>query len=125
MKHYHDYGFTYFAVDLLEQSQFVGFIGMKTVTYQAFFTPGVDIGWRLSEEYWGRGLATEGARKCKDYFFDNFDYERLISLTPVQNIPSWKVMEKIGMEKLGYFDHPLLEEQDPLLNHVVYEIRKG
>lgn len=122
MEHYHKFGYTYFAVDFIEKGEFIGFIGMKTISYDAFFSPGVDIGWRLRKEYWGRGLATEGAIASRDYFFRNFEIGRLISLTPVQNQASWNVMEKMGMKKLGFFNHPMIDDEDPLAEHVVYEL---
>ena len=122
MDHYNKYGYTYFAVDYIENNEFIGFLGMKTISYEAFFSPGVDIGWRFRKEYWGRGLATEGAIASRDYFFSNFDVGRLISLTPLQNQPSWNVMEKIGMKKIGTFNHPMIENEDPLAEHVVYEL---
>ncbi len=125
MDHYHKHGFTYFATDLLADDEFIGFIGMKTLGFDAFFTPGVDIGWRLSKDYWGRGLATEGAIAARNYFFEHFNYDKLFSLTPIQNQPSWSVMEKIGMEKIGVFDHPLIDANDELQKHVVYHITKA
>jgi RimJ/RimL family protein N-acetyltransferase len=39
------------------------------------------------------------------------------------NTASWALMERLGMRKLGTFDHPMLPEGDPLRAHVVYEIR--
>src|ERR1700745_2849682 len=48
------------AVELGQDHSFVGFIGLAVPRFQAIFTPCVEIGWRLSAEYWGQGLATEG-----------------------------------------------------------------
>lgn len=122
--HFNRYGFTYFAVDLLESNQFIGFIGMKTIAYEIFFAPAVDIGWRLDKKYWGRGYATEGALAAMEWFFMNNKGKRLVSLTPTSNGPSENVMKKIGMNKVCEFDHPLLDKSDPLLKHVLYEIHK-
>ncbi len=47
-KLFQDKGFCYFAVDKLETNQFIGFIGLSEQTYQADFTPCIDIGWRIS-----------------------------------------------------------------------------
>ena len=124
MDHYEKYGFTYFAADYLQNDQFLGFIGMKTVSFDAFFTPAVDIGWRIKEEFWGLGLATEGANAAKDYFFNEFDYDRLVSMTPVQNVASWRVMEKIGMIRDSEFNHPLIKFVDEHSRHYLYTIEK-
>src|ERR1044072_5041000 len=50
------------AAELRETGAFIGWIGLSSPTFEAHFTPCVEIGWRLAAEYWGRGLATEGAR---------------------------------------------------------------
>ncbi|WP_235294803.1 GNAT family N-acetyltransferase [Portibacter lacus] len=123
-KHYREYGFTYFAVDKLDTADFIGFIGVKTISYDAFFAPAVDIGWRLHKDFWGNGYATEGAKRTLAWFFENFDLDRIVSMTPEKNIPSENVMIKIGMNKIETFNHPLLVTEDPLSKHVLYEIKK-
>src|ERR1700757_2509590 len=55
-------GFGLWAVEVVEGGRFAGFIGLSVPHFQAHFTPCIEIGWRLSAEFWGRGLATEGAR---------------------------------------------------------------
>ncbi len=120
MQHFDDKGFTYYATERKDSNEFIGFIGMKSISYEVFFAPAVDIGWRLAKEHWGRGFATEGAIATMLHFFENFNYDKLVSMTPVSNQPSWNVMRKIGMKKLENFDHPLLEPNDELLEHVLY-----
>src|SRR4051794_1889499 len=51
------------AAELRETGEFIGFIGLSVPTFEAHFTPCVEIGWRLAADYWGRGLAAEGARE--------------------------------------------------------------
>ena len=124
MKHYEDHGFTYFATDYLPDNTFIGFIGMKWIEYEVFFGPAIDIGWRLRKEYWGKGLATEGAKACLEYYFQNFNQTRIVSLTPVKNYASEKVMKKIGMKKVSTFKHPLIDQNDNLCEHVLYEVNE-
>ncbi len=57
------HGFCYFAVEILESKALIGFIGLSEQTYKADFTPCVDIGWRLGRTHWGKGYATEGAKR--------------------------------------------------------------
>ena len=57
-----DNGFCYFAVDTVENNEFIGFIGLCKQTYEADFTPCIDIGWRLNRKEWNMGYATEGAK---------------------------------------------------------------
>ncbi len=119
---YEQVGFCYFAVDLLESGSFIGFIGLSEQTYEADFTPCVDIGWRLHPKVWGNGLATEGARACLDYGFNKLGLQKIVSLAPKINLPSEKVMKNIGMHKVSEFFHPLLLSNERLKLCVLYEI---
>jgi RimJ/RimL family protein N-acetyltransferase len=53
-------GFGLCAAELSQKHSFARFIGLAVPRFSAHFTPCVEIGWRLSAESWGRGLATEG-----------------------------------------------------------------
>ena len=115
-------GFCYFAVDLLESNEFIGFIGMAEQVYEADFTPCIDIGWRLNKHYWNKGLATEGAKQCISYAFENIKLETIFATAPIINIKSQVIMQKIGMRKLKNFFHPRLIHSPELYECVVYEI---
>ena len=119
---YIEKGYCYFAVDQLKDESFIGFIGLCYQTYESQFTPSVDIGWRLNKQYWNNGLATEGAKKCLDYAFNMIELESIISTTPIINIKSIRVMEKIGMQKITEFKHPRLKSNEKLENCVCYGI---
>ncbi|MBB6461961.1 GNAT family N-acetyltransferase [Flammeovirga kamogawensis] len=117
-------GFCYFAVDTLENNQFIGFIGISEQTFSADFTPCIDIGWRLSQSEWGKGYATEGAKKCLDFAFDEIGLTNIKAICPVINKNSEKVMKKIGMRKMKKFNHPLLSNYNKLEECVIYELSK-
>lgn len=114
-------GFCYFAVDRLEDGQFIGFIGLSEQTYPADFTPCVDVGWRLSQQFWGMGYATEGASACLAYGFATCGLQKIMAVCPVVNQPSEQVMIKAGMQKVKTFDHPLLLNDDRLRSCVLYQ----
>ena len=61
-KQFENKGFCYFAVDKLADREFIGFIGLSEQTYEADFTPCIDIGWRIKSSEWNKGYATEGAK---------------------------------------------------------------
>lgn len=121
-KQFTEYGYCYFAVELLADSTFIGFIGIAYQTYKADFTPCTDIGWRLSQEYWGKGYATEGAKRCLEYAFQDLALDKVLSIAPKNNENSEAVMTKIGMSKVKEFDHPLLLDDSRLKVCVLYEI---
>ena len=47
--HFKNFGFCYFAVDIIETREFIGFTGMLNQNYKSNFTPCIDVGWRLKE----------------------------------------------------------------------------
>ncbi len=118
-------GYTYYATELLETGEFLGFIGLAYQEYKSEFTPATDIGWRLKKSAWGKGYATEGALQCLEYAFQNLKLERIMSTCPIANIKSEQVMKKIGMEKKGEFDHPGLSEYPYIEKCVWYEIENS
>lgn len=116
-----DKGFCYFAVDKLEDSKFVGFIGLSEQTYQADFTPCIDIGWRIKSSEWNKGFASEGAKKCLEYALNILKIENIYSIAPKINTKSERIMIKIGMKKQFEFEHSLLTNNDRLKNCVLYK----
>lgn len=110
-------GFGFLAAELRATGEFIGFIGLGIPTFEAHFTPCVEIGWRLAAAYWNRGLATEGARAILDRWTGP-----LVSFTAAPNVPSRSVMEKLGLtyDPAGDFDHPRIPEGHPLRRHVLY-----
>jgi len=120
--HQEEHGHCYYAVELLETKEFIGFIGLAYQSYESYFTPCVDIGWRLKKEAWGNGYATEGAKACLKYAFENLGIKEIYSTTTHNNEPSEKVMQKLGMQKLENFVHPKMAADHPLQPIVVYKI---
>lgn len=119
--HFENKGFCYFAVDALDKGEFIGFIGLLEQIYEADFTPCVDIGWRLGTWAWNRGFATEGAKRCLAFAFNELNLEIVNAIAPKINEKSIQVMRKIGMKKVGDFEHPLLLEDERLKLCVLYE----
>ncbi|OED48071.1 GNAT family N-acetyltransferase [Flavobacteriaceae bacterium (ex Bugula neritina AB1)] len=117
---YSDKGFCYFAVDILETNEFIGFIGLSEQTYLDDLGPFVDIGWRLHRDFWNKGYATEGANACLDFGFTTVNLDKIYSLAPEINIKSEAVMKKIGMQKIKIFQHPKLLDNNRLVNCVLY-----
>lgn len=123
-KHFTDFGFTFFAVDVLETKKFIGFIGMINTSFEAHFTPCVEIGWRLQTASWGFGYATEGAKRCLEYGFNQLNFKEIYAITPLKNKNSENVMLKIGMLKQGTFEHPQIEAGHWLKTEMLYKIEK-
>lgn len=121
-KQFIEHNYCYFAVDVLESDTFIGFIGLSDKDFEADFTPCIDIGWRLSENHWYKGYATEGAKACLNYGFNHLGIKEIVAIAPKINVKSEEVMKKISMQKLKNFDHPLLLNDDRLRECVCYSI---
>jgi RimJ/RimL family protein N-acetyltransferase len=115
-------GWGLWAVDVPGVTSFAGFIGLSRPRFEAHFTPCVEIGWRLGSSVWGRGYATEGASAVLAFGFDTLGLREIVSFTTEANLPSRRVMERIGMtsNRDDDFDHPNLPPQHPLRHHVLY-----
>lgn len=75
-------------------------------------------------DYWGRGIATEGARAALEFGFRELGLREIVSLTTVTNVRSRRVMEKVDMQRdpADDFDHPALLAGHRLRPHVLYRI---
>lgn len=120
-------GFCPFAVEALDGAGFIGFVGLHGLPSSMSFAPGVEIGWRLAQPYWGSGLATEAAREVVRLGFDEHGLDEIVSFTSVRNRRSRAVMERLGMSRDARddFDHPALVPGDPLRAHVLYRLRRA
>ena len=125
IKHFADNGFTYYATEILETKEFIGMIGLAFQEYKTNFTPAIDIGWRLKRNAWGKGYATEGAKRCLEYAFNELDINKIISVCTINNKKSENVMKKIGMTKKGEFNHPEMINYPKYEKHFCYEIIKN
>lgn len=123
-EHFKEKGYGLWAVELKDTKEFIGFIGLLNATFEADFTPCVEIGWRLDNKYWNKGYATEGAKACLEYGFNKLNLSSIYSFTAEINKPSENVMKKIGLKKVGGFKHPKVEASSPLKPHVLYKISK-
>jgi RimJ/RimL family protein N-acetyltransferase len=54
-------GWGLWAVEVVDGPPFIGFVGLDVPSFEAEFTPAVEIGWRLARGAWGCGYATEAA----------------------------------------------------------------
>lgn len=117
-------GFGPYAVEFRRDHTFIGFIGLNIPTFEAPFTPCVEVAWRLAPEYWGQGLATEGARAVTEYGFQQLKLREIVAFTVPANVRSRRVMEKLGMKhnSADDFDHPQLPAAHPLGRHVLYRL---
>jgi len=62
-----------------------------------------DLGYTLSQEHWGQGLATEAAAAVINVAFGRLSLHRVWATCDVENTGSFRVMEKLGMRREAHF----------------------
>jgi ribosomal-protein-alanine N-acetyltransferase len=117
-------GFGWWVLEINDRAPFAGVVALQDVSFEAPFTPALEVGWRLRCEYWGHGFATEGARAALAYAFDVLDRAEVVAMTATINTRSQRVMQRLGMtyDPRDDFDHPMLPRGDRLERHVLYRI---
>jgi len=122
--HFAAHGFGLWAVEVKGGAPFVGMVGLAVPSFQASFTPCVEVGWRLLPEHWRHGYATEAAHGALRFGFRTLGLREIVSFTTVNNWPSRRVMERLGMTHTPDDDflHPSLPEGHPLRPHVLYRL---
>ena len=88
-------GFSLWSSVLKETGEMIGDCGFMLQDIEG--EKELEIGYHTRKDLWGRGLATEAARACRDYGFARLGRERIISLIRPENLPSQRVALKNGM----------------------------
>ncbi|MGZ9585765.1 GNAT family N-acetyltransferase [Paenibacillus marinisediminis] len=97
-----------FPVILKDNGTLIGHI----VFHKYFGEHTYEIGWVFNPEYHNRGYASQAALAILKYGFEEMNLHRIIATCQPENIPSYRVMEKIGMRREGYFKKCIPHENE-------------
>ena len=119
-------GWGCWAVEIIDTGEFIGFVGLSKPADYHPCAGEIDIGWRLSKQFWGNGYATEATKAVLPIAFNSIGLDQIVSFTSECNFPSISIMRKIGMVKdhLG-FEHPFIDADSHLRSHVVYRLHRS
>jgi RimJ/RimL family protein N-acetyltransferase len=117
-------GYGLWAVERIESSDLIGFVGLQPVPRALPFAPAIEVGWRLGREFWGQGYASEAASAALAFGFGALGLEQIVSFTARDNARSRRLMERLGMNRNPDedFEHPGLPVNSRLRAHVLYRI---
>jgi ribosomal-protein-alanine N-acetyltransferase len=119
-------GYGLWAAEERRTGNFIGFVGLSSPTWEAPFTPCIEIGWRLCFDAWGHGYATEAAQHVVEWARTHVEAPnaQLVSFTTLANERSRRVMEKLGFthDDGDNFDHPALAQWE-LRRMVLYRLK--
>lgn len=96
LPHYKLHGYGRWAIHLDADDRFIGAAGLK-------FLPEfdeTDMGYQIKEEYWGKGYGYEAANAILNYGIYRLKLPAIFAKALPENIASWKIMEKCGMQYL-------------------------
>jgi RimJ/RimL family protein N-acetyltransferase len=87
----------FFAIELKKIHKVIGniYLGKRDFNTR-------ELGYVLNEDYQNRGYASAASRAMIDFAFKR-GVHRIIAKCAPQNVPSWKVMEKIGLKREAHF----------------------
>jgi [ribosomal protein S5]-alanine N-acetyltransferase len=90
-------GFGLWGICLKETNELIGDCGL--VKQKVDGETEIEIGYHINKKYWSKGYASEAAKGCKEYGFNQLGLHKLISIIDPRNLPSIGVAEKIGFRK--------------------------
>ncbi|MBM7587258.1 ribosomal-protein-alanine N-acetyltransferase [Bacillus pakistanensis] len=64
-----------------------------------------EIGFELSKDYWGKGMASEALEAVVKFGYHHYQLERIEALIEPGNLPSQKLVERQGFIKEGLLRH--------------------
>ena len=100
---YKENGFGLLALILKENNKLLGFCGLIKQVVDG--EPHIELGYRLAQNFWRQGIATEAAQAIRGYAFNQLGIPYLISIIHVDNTASKRVANKIGMNLMKQTDY--------------------
>jgi [ribosomal protein S5]-alanine N-acetyltransferase len=88
-------GYTLWMWRELASGDLVGQIGLQPADVEGEHV--IEVGWSVAPERWGEGFATDAARVSLEWGFERAGLREIASFAMVDNAPSLRVMEKLGM----------------------------
>jgi RimJ/RimL family protein N-acetyltransferase len=118
---YKSNGFGLWALILKEEHIFIGQCGISIQNIDGKQVP--EIGYHLNQDYWNNGYATEAAKACLNYGFEELKLPSLFIHTYVKNMPSIRVAQRIGMHHVKEYEK-VIPNHHKTMRHVVFGLSK-
>lgn len=108
------------AICLKENGLLIGGSGIRKETELSHVA---NLGWAINSDFQKKGYATEAARALIDFGFESLNLSVIYATCDTRNTPSYKVMEKLGMKRVGFIKG-LKEVKGHVRDSYRYEILK-
>jgi RimJ/RimL family protein N-acetyltransferase len=101
--------------------ELVGNIGLISKTN--IYRKNLEIGFFISENFWGKGIATKAIKAAVSYAFRNFDVVRIFAETFSDNTGSRRALEKAGFSLEATLKSSIIKN-DIIKDSCLYSILK-
>lgn len=109
------------AVCLKDENVQIGGCGIRREGHSSAVA---NLGWAINPDYQNHGYATEAARRLIEFGFKELNVEVIYATCDTRNGASYKVMEKLGMTRVGFIkEHKFIKGH--LRDSYRYEIKKA
>ena len=112
----------FWAVCLKENNKLIGNLYFEQQEPKEFLT--WELGYVFNATYQHKGYATESSRALLRYSFEKLKIHRIIAMCNPENSASWRLMERLGMNREGFFRKKAFFKRDEIGNpiwHDAYE----
>ncbi len=94
IEHWEKYGFGVWAVVDKVSRKLIGHCGLNCLPN----SPDIEVLYRLDQNYWNRGIATEATKSAINYGFEFTKLHKIVAIASPKHIASVRVMEKAGLK---------------------------
>lgn len=85
----------FFAV-CLKNGQLIGNLYFSKGDFDTY-----EVGYVFNDKYWSKGYASESLKALLAHAFLNLNVRRIVAKCDPKNMPSWKLLERVGMRREG------------------------
>lgn len=119
LKRYENEGYSYFLVLEKASKKTVGVMGplIETISGEQF----IGIAYILNKQFWGKGYATEGARACIEYAFNELNAYTVIAQIRTNNLNSKNVAKRLNMKLVDKYIK-IYDKKE--MEHLIYSIKR-
>ena len=94
LKTYIESNYGFYTMNLKNTLQIIGIVGL--VDRKGI--DNIDIGYGILPEFRGKGYAFEAAKAIYDYGYQELNLEKIVAIVNPDNLPSIKLLSKLGLE---------------------------
>lgn len=117
-------GFGFMMMEERATGEIVGHCGLRRMAHPLYPGPSDhEIGWLVREDRWRQGYALEAMRAVVDWGFAVIGAPHIVAITCEANVGSWRLMERLGMERRRDLDFPDSAER-PDVHNIVFAITR-